>query len=171
MLDSGEAAKNREIQPEATFDLISNPGSERGNSNPRMQIAVISNVMFGIQVGLYSFSLDSETLKLALHRAVHFYELADELYWFRSPNGIPEPGKGVAGMFIYGTTTFLPTLVILASTIVWTLTIPLRVVLQLPKSKPYRIIMGELSAFIVCTIISALLDIRIQSIYSFFITI
>ena len=40
MLDSGEAAKNREIQPEATFDLISNPGSERGNSNPRMQIAL-----------------------------------------------------------------------------------------------------------------------------------
>ena len=39
MLDSGEAAKNREIQPEATFDLISNPGSERGSSNPRMQIA------------------------------------------------------------------------------------------------------------------------------------
>jgi hypothetical protein len=41
MLDSGEAAKNREIQPEATFDLISNPGSERVNSNPRMQIADI----------------------------------------------------------------------------------------------------------------------------------
>ena len=44
MLDSGEAAKNREIQPEATFDLISNPGSERVNSNPRMQIA--KNIRF-----------------------------------------------------------------------------------------------------------------------------
>ena len=39
MLDSGEAAKNREIQPEATFDLTNNPGSERLDSNPRMQIA------------------------------------------------------------------------------------------------------------------------------------
>jgi hypothetical protein len=40
-LPSGEAAKNREIQPEATFDLTNNPGSERLDSNPRMQIAVI----------------------------------------------------------------------------------------------------------------------------------
>ena len=42
MLDSGEAAKNREIQPEAAFDLTSNPGSEWVNSNPRMQIALFS---------------------------------------------------------------------------------------------------------------------------------
>lgn len=41
MLDSGEAAKNREIQPEAAFDLTSNPGSEWVNSNPRMQIAFL----------------------------------------------------------------------------------------------------------------------------------
>ena len=46
MLDSGEAAKNREIQPEATFDLTNNPGSERLDSNPRMQIALCITVSY-----------------------------------------------------------------------------------------------------------------------------
>jgi hypothetical protein len=39
MLDSGEAMKNRAIQPEAAFDLTKNPGSKWVDSNPRMQIA------------------------------------------------------------------------------------------------------------------------------------
>jgi hypothetical protein len=41
MLDSGEAMKNRAIQPEAAFDLTNNPGSERLDSNPIMQIAKV----------------------------------------------------------------------------------------------------------------------------------
>jgi len=50
MLDSGEAAKNREIQPEAAFDLTSNPGSEWVNSNPRMQIAIKNGEAKGVDM-------------------------------------------------------------------------------------------------------------------------
>ena len=134
-------------------------------------VLVVSNVMFGLQVGLYSFSADTETLQMMWHRATHFYELAHELFWFRGPDGVPEPGKGVPGMFIYGITTFLPTFIMLLSAVLWTLTIPLRLVLQLPKSKLYRIVAGELSVLAICVVISVIFDLSILNLYSFFITI
>ncbi|MCG8603888.1 hypothetical protein MJD09_02685, partial [bacterium] len=131
----------------------------------------ISNVMYGIQVGLYSFGTDAHTLGMMWHRATQFWELANQLYWFRGPDGIPEPGKGVPGMFIYGITTFLPTLLMLISALVWTFTIPMRVVLQLPESKLYRIVAGELSVIAVCIAVTGTFNLQIQNIYSFFITI
>ena len=133
-------------------------------------VLIVSNVMFGIQVGLYSFGTDAETLKMMWYRATHFYELANELFWLRGPDGIPEPGKGVPGMFIYGVTTFLPTLLMLATALIWTLTIPLRVVLQVPRSKLFRIVAGELSVIAICIAISATFDLSITNLYSFLTT-
>lgn len=129
----------------------------------------ISNVMYGVQVGFYSFGADAKTLGLMWHRATHFWELSNQLYWFRGPDGIPEPGKGIPGMFIYGITTFIPTILMLCFALVWTLTIPLRIVLQLPESKLYRIVAGELSVVAICIAVTGVFDLRIQNIYNFFI--
>ena len=130
-------------------------------------VLILSNVLFGIQVGLYTFSTDLSTLGMMWDRAVHFYDIAHELYWFRGPNGMPPQGVGVPGMFIYGTTTFLPTLIMLFFSILWTLTLPLRIILQMPRSKLFRIITAELSVFAICVTLSMVFDFRIQTIYSF----
>lgn len=83
MLDSGEAAKNREIQPEATFDLISNPGSERGNSNPRMQIAHLSKYASAQKSAPKTVSAENtmkeamETLKMACEAEPEMLAMAE----------------------------------------------------------------------------------------------
>jgi len=133
-------------------------------------VLVLSSVLFGVQIGAYRFSFEFETLASMWDRATRFPELFSELYWFRDFGETVDPIGGIPGMLIFGATTFIPTIIILGCSLIWSLTIPLRVVLQLPKSKVSRIFSAELSVFAVCLIVSGIFSVNVPGVYSFLTT-
>ncbi len=134
-------------------------------------VLMFSSVLFGVQIGVYTFSLELDTLVSMWGRAVRFPELASEMYWFRQYGDPSKLDWGIPGMLIYGASTFIPTIFMLCSALFWSATIPLRIVLQLPKSKIYRILSAELSVFVICLIVSIVFSVSIPGFYSFLTTI
>lgn len=134
-------------------------------------VLAFSSVLFGVQIGAYKLSIDSSTISMMLDRAIRFPELMTELSWFRSDADALRTGHGIPGMFIFATSTFIPTILMLASSVVWSLTIPLRILLQLPKSRLYRIITAEGSVFIICVFISGVFNFTVPGAYNFLTTI
>lgn len=134
-------------------------------------VLVFSSVLFGVQIGAYKFSIDSITISMMLDRGIRFPELMTELYWFRSDPDAPITGYGIPGMFIFAASTFVPTILMLVSSVIWSLTLPLRILLQLPKSRIYRIITAEGSVLLICVFISGLFNFTLPSAYNFLRTI
>lgn len=131
----------------------------------------LSSILFGIQISSYKFSLDGQTLSKMFERAVMFPELLKENYWFReiNPNETTSD-KGIPGMFLFAVSTFIPTIIMLLVSLFWTLTIPLRLLLQLPKSKLVRIVTAEASVIGLCVFVSVLFGLTIPGLYSFLAT-
>lgn len=134
-------------------------------------VLVLSSILFGIQIGAYRFGFEFETLASMWDRAIRFPELFSEMYWFRDYGESAEPEEGIPGMLIYGASTFVPTIIMLGCSLIWSATIPLRIALQLPKSRMSRIFSAELSVFAVCLIVSGIFSVNVPGVYSFLTTI
>ena len=119
-------------------------------------VLACSSVLYGVQVGEINFSLSGDFFSKALDRMTRFYELAWSPYWFRGQSG-PFGWAGIPGLFIYGLTTFFPTILLTVVAALWLLLLPFRIAVNLPPSTPpvLRVISAEAAVFLMCMLVTS----------------
>lgn len=117
-------------------------------------VLACSSILFGVQIGEYKFSFDPHTIAMMFDRAIRFPELYTEPYCFKGDVECMQTGKGFAGMFYFAVTTFLPTLAVISTLLLWLLAVPVRIVLYFPKKKFYRIMLAETCIISACLIVT-----------------
>lgn len=125
-------------------------------------VLTVSSVLFGVQVGECTFALTSDNALKVLDRMRRFPELAGEMYWFKAGGPAPFGLPGIPGIFIYGMTTFLPTILMLAFALVWLLALPLRIALFLPANATLRVLISEITVLALCSALSYVFGINIS---------
>lgn len=132
-------------------------------------VLAVSSILFGIQVNQCDFSLTAENGARVLDRIMRTHELVREMYWF--PNGEAGPFglPGIPGIFLYGLSSFIPTIAMLTLSIIWLLMLPLRLVMFMPVAQQYRIICAEIVVLLICSAVSNLfhIDLSILDFYRF----
>jgi hypothetical protein len=131
-----------------------------GFSSIAVLVAVLacSSVLYGVQVGEIDFGLSEDFFVKAIDRMGRFYELAWSPYWFRGQPG-PFGWAGIPGLFIYGSTTFFPTIILTLVAVFWLLLLPFRIAVNLPPSTPpvLRVISAEAAVFSMCLVVTSVL--------------
>jgi hypothetical protein len=118
-------------------------------------VLIGSSILYGVQIGQLDFRFSIEFLHGAWERALRFPELARTPYWFRGQPG-PFGLAGVPGLFLYGSTTFLPIILLSFFAALWLLLIPFRIAVNLPPttSPTLRVVSAESAVFALCLITS-----------------
>lgn len=137
-----------------------------------MLVAVLmaSSVLFGIQVDEYDFAFDLSTLYAMKDRALAFWSLTGELYWFRNSEGGFLGQPGIPGMFIFGVTTFLPTFVVGLAAVLWTLVLPIRIVLGRTRGRLRTLLAAQIAVFVLCFVATVISSIDYAEAYGRLIT-
>lgn len=115
-----------------------------------MGVLVLTSVYFGVSIGEYQFDLTNEFLEGAKRRIISFWSTAFEPYWFRE-SFYDGAGDGLPMLFIYSVTSFVPTFIILAFSLFWTLAMPLRIIYLSEINKYLKIVLSELVVFLICS--------------------
>lgn len=133
-------------------------------------VLMASSVLFGIQVDEYDFASDPSTISAMKERALAFWSLTSELYWFRDSEGGFLGQPGIPGMFVFAVTTFLPTFVVGTSAILWTLVLPIRIVLGRTRGRLRTLVTAQVTVFVLCFVATAISSIDYAEAYGRLIT-
>ena len=135
-------------------------------------VLMVSSIMYGIQVGEYALNFQPATLSLMLESAKDFCRLFGALYWFEEDPDAVLGQPGIPGMIIFSLTTFLPTLFIGLSALLWFLVIPIRILLSWKKINRFiKLAVSETVIFALCFGYVFIISIDIRAVYAFIITI
>lgn len=112
-------------------------------------VLIFTSIYFGVAIGEYEFSFSREFLHGAIDRAPRFWETAFEPYIMRGTE-LSEQNNGIPMLFIYSLTSFIPSIVILLTSLIWMFFLPLRIVTLSLLSKPKKILVSELIVASMC---------------------
>lgn len=133
-------------------------------------VLMISSVLYGIQIGEFSFSKDPETLGLMWEAAKDFWRLSSTFYWFANdPEGFSGQ-PGIPGMLIFSITTYLPTLCLAVCAVIWLFLLPLRILLSTRLNNKARLAVSQVLIYVGCIVITVATAIDWRDAYAFFIT-
>jgi hypothetical protein len=122
--------------------------------------------LYGVQIGQFDFALSIDFALNAWKRIVSFPGLAFELYWFRGQPG-PFGLAGIPGLFLYGLTTFIPTIMLCSLALLWLFLLPFRVAVNLPTGRLQRIIASEFAVIVICVLVSYVFRLNVLGLYGF----
>ena len=111
-------------------------------------VLILSSVCFGASIGEYDIGLSKSFFSGAWDRIMVFWDTAWEPYWFKESSAT---SLGVPGLLIYSISSFVPTFLIVAMALVWTIFLPVRVMLLSQKSTVLKLIFSESCIFGMCT--------------------
>lgn len=133
-------------------------------------VLMISNILFGVQIGQYKFTADMESLGMMWDQATSFWVLRHELYWFRGDEDGFMGYPGIPGMLIFGITTYLPTILVGLAAIVWTLALPIRIIFGKTMGSIARLTTSQFVVFTYCMFVVMLSSLDFKELYGFLIT-
>lgn len=133
-------------------------------------VLMASSVLYGIQVGEFSFSTDPANLSLMWDAALNFKRLAGTFYWFANDPGGFGGQPGIPGMFVFSITTFLPTFALALSALIWLFVLPLRILLATRIRNHTRLVISQAFIYVVCVLTTLAASIDAKAAYVFFTT-
>ena len=133
-------------------------------------VLVVSNVLFGVQIGQYKFAFDPETLSMMRDRAMNFWDLRAELYWFRGDTKGVFGYPGIPGMFFFAITTYLPTIFVATAALIWAIMLPIRILFASNMNSVTRLALSQAVMLTYCVVYFATVSTNFGELYGFLIT-
>lgn len=112
-------------------------------------VLILTSIYFGVSVGEYRFEFSASFINGASSRFVGFWDTAWEPYWFRE-NIINQRSNGLPMLLIYSVSSFVPSLVLILFSLIWTFLMPLRIIFSSNLNKYAKIIFAELVVLAIC---------------------
>lgn len=130
-------------------------------------VLMASSIMYGVQIGEFGLDTDLHTIGQMWNAALNFDRLFSAFYWFANdPEGfLGQPG--IPGMVAFSITTYLPTLLLGCSAIIWLLVLPIRILLSSRLSKLSSLVASQVCVMTICVCITVTRSIDLRAVYSF----
>lgn len=122
-------------------------------------ILLLTSVFFGWSIDEYGIRPLTSLLEGALRRIQSFWPTVNEPYVFAT-DLVPNRNFSEPMLLIFSLTTFIPTLLLLAFSIIWTLLMPLRIVFHTNLHPVAKIFLSEAIVFALCSVVLSLYSYR-----------
>ena len=110
-------------------------------------VIVLTSVYFGSSIGEYGFA-DLSIVTDSYNRILYFWETINTPYRFRE--SIIKSNIELPMLLIFSITSFIPTLLILLTALIWTFLLPIRLVIKLNLDRKYKFSLAQATIFIFC---------------------
>lgn len=114
-------------------------------------VLLLTSVYFGISIGEYKLEASYEALSGSYKRILCFWSTAWEPYWI-SKNWGEVSGGGLPMLLFYSVSSFIPTLIFVLFSVLWTILMPMRIIFFSKMKTLTKIIASEVVVFVLCTL-------------------